>query len=94
MFNPYLVQREKEMNRQQALARAERSRLARLAKGDRVSRRFHLLATVGGVFHRIKSLLTRERYAGWFERSTQNSSDPYRSGGGSDREWDPQRTSS
>jgi hypothetical protein len=94
MFNPYLVQRQKEMDRQQALANAERFRLARLAKGDRVSRRLHLLATVGEVFSRIKSLLTRDRYASWFERAAQNSSDPYKRGGASDRKWDPQRTSS
>ena len=71
MFNPHLSQREKEINRQEALAYAERDRLARQAKGDIASRRWHPLLAVAAVLTRLKALLTRQRYTGRLERSTQ-----------------------
>ncbi len=71
MFNPHLSQREKEINRQEALAYAERDRLARLAKGHRRSQRWHLSRVAAAVFDRFKTFLAGLRHAGRLERSTQ-----------------------
>jgi hypothetical protein len=71
MFNPHLSQREKEINRQEALAYAERDRLARLAQGHKSSRRWHLSLPVAAAFDRVRALLKRPRPAGRLEGSTQ-----------------------
>jgi hypothetical protein len=71
MFNPHLSQREKEINRQEALAYAERDRLAKLAQGPRASRRWHLSLAVAVVFDRIRTLLKRPRHACRLEHSNQ-----------------------
>jgi hypothetical protein len=69
MFNPHLSQREKEINRQEALAYAERDRLAGLTKGQ-VSRRWHLSLPLAAVWDRIRGLLKQPRSADRLEGST------------------------
>ena len=71
MFDLHLSQREKEIDRQEALACAERDRLARQATGDRASRRWHLSLPLAAVFARIRASLMRARHAGRLEESTQ-----------------------
>jgi hypothetical protein len=71
MFDPHLSKREKEIYRQEALARAERARLARLAKGHRGAQRWHLSMPLAAILHRLKAFRTRQLHAGRLERSTQ-----------------------
>jgi hypothetical protein len=61
MFNPHLSVREKELDRQDALARAEQSRRVRLAKGHRESRRWQLPVPMAAAFHSLWAFLMRQR---------------------------------
>jgi hypothetical protein len=70
MFNPHLSQREKEINRQEALAYAAQDRLAGLAQGHKSSRRWHLSLPIAAAFDRVRALLKRPHHTGRLERST------------------------
>lgn len=53
MFNPHLVQREKQIDRQEAMDRAERSRLARQVRGTWSLGGWQLQARIGELLHSI-----------------------------------------
>jgi hypothetical protein len=72
MLDPYSCEREKELSTQKALAGAEQARLARLAKGHREPRRWHLLAPMAAAVDSLKAFLMRRRHAGHVGRSAQS----------------------
>lgn len=68
MIDPYLAEREMGLNTEEASARAEQARLARLAKGDRAPRRWRL--PLASAVRSVEDFLMRQRLPRQEESST------------------------
>jgi hypothetical protein len=61
VFNPYLWQREKQIDRQEAMARAQRSRLARQARSSRPPGGWQLQAMIAAILRSLSCSLMRRQ---------------------------------
>jgi hypothetical protein len=69
MIDPYLAEREMGLSTEEALATAERARLAQLTKGHREPRRWRL--PLASAFQGLKDMWMRQRLAQQEGRSMQ-----------------------
>jgi hypothetical protein len=67
MFNPNLAQREKQIDRQEAMARAERSRLANRARGGRSPWGWRLKTWIAALLRSVGCSLIQRQLAVRFQ---------------------------